>query len=49
MEKSGNTYKLGAGPDAPAKRVQKSVLDEMCAHLNIQAGNPCAVLTQVCD
>ena len=47
LEKSGNTYKLRDGPDGPAKRCQKRDIEELCSHLNIQAGNPCALLTQV--
>jgi len=47
FEKQGaNSYKLRNGPDGAAKRVQKREIDELCTHFNIQASNPCSLLTQ---
>ena len=47
FEKQGaNSYKLRNGPDGAAKRAKKGDIDELCSHLNVQASNPCALLTQ---
>ena len=45
-KQGGNSYKLRNGPDGAAKRAKKSDIDELCSHLNVQASNPCALLTQ---
>ena len=47
FEKQGaNSYKLRNGEHGASKRVQKKEIDELCTHLNVQASNPCALLTQ---
>lgn len=47
LEKSGGgSYKLKDGEHATGRSAKKKEIDEICAHLNIQANNPCALLTQ---
>ena len=47
LDRNGaGTYKLRNGPDGPARSSSKKEFTEMCSHFNIQANNPCALLTQ---
>ena len=45
-ERNGaDTYKLRNGPEGKLVKSSKTEFTEMCNHSNIQANNPCALLT----
>ena len=47
LERTGaGSYKLKDGPDGTARRSTHAEFAELCLHFNIQADNPCALLTQ---
>jgi structural maintenance of chromosomes protein 6 len=47
LERTGaGSYKLKDGPDGTARRSTHAEFAELCQHFNIQADNPCALLTQ---
>ena len=47
LERNGpGSYKLKDGEDGAYRRSTKGEFELLCAHFNIQANNPCALLTQ---
>ena len=48
LERNGSgTYRLKDGAGVKGRKSSKAEFMELCSHLNIQANNPCALLTQV--
>ena len=47
LERNGSgTYRLKDGADDKGRKSSKAEFIDLCGHLNIQANNPCALLTQ---
>ena len=47
IERNGpGTYRLRDGLDGVSRKSSKREFEDLCSHMNIQADNPCALLTQ---